>query len=297
MFLSQESKEEAEMESLEVREELDAVKDSVKVWRPWQLKQFELCQGVAVSTPSRQFFAQEYMIVSVQSGTVDFQYRNIRSRGQVVDGMLFVIEPGEAWSCQSEALSFSHVLVDPMLLQRIATELFQRERSLPHFPRQALFDLSLSKNLRNLAASSLAPVSRLQQEEMLLHLSAQFLLSHAQETGALPRTGWEHPAIKHTKEYLEAYYAEEVTLQDLANVANLSPFHLIRVFRQAVGLSPHAYQTQLRLSHARTLLAQGYDGGYVASETGFFDQSHFVQQFKRHYLVTPGSYHKAARFS
>src|SRR5689334_3728991 len=42
---------------------MESIKDSVKVWRPWQLKQFELCQAVAVSTPARKFLAQEYMIV------------------------------------------------------------------------------------------------------------------------------------------------------------------------------------------------------------------------------------------
>lgn len=112
-----------------------------------------------------------------------------------------------------------------------------------------------------------------------------------------PQPGWEHPAIKRTKAYLEAHYAEEVTLQKLARVANLSPFHLARLFRQAIGLSPHAYQTQLRLARARMLLVQGYDVGYVAAETGFFDQSHFIQQFKRHFFVTPARYRKAARCS
>jgi AraC-like DNA-binding protein len=66
---------------------------------------------------------------------------------------------------------------------------------------------------------------------------------------------------------------------------------------KAVGLPPHAYQTQLRLARAKTLLAQGCEVGSVASETGFFDQSHFTQQFKRHYWVTPGNYSKTARFS
>ena len=107
----------------------------------------------------------------------------------------------------------------------------------------------------------------------------------------------KHPAIKLTKDYLEAFYAEEVSLHDLARIANMSPFHLARIFRQVVGLSPHAYQTQLRLSRAKMLLAQGFDVGYVAIETGFFDQSHFSQQFKRHFLMTPGSYRKIARFS
>ena len=88
-----------------------------------------------------------------------------------------------------------------------------------------------------------------------------------------------------------------MTLRELAGVVNMSPFHLSRAFRQAIGLPPHAYQTKLRLARAKTLLAQGYEAGYVASETGFFDQSHFTQQFKRHYLMTPGNYRKTARFS
>jgi len=42
--------------------------------------------------------------------------------------------------------------------------------------------------------------------------------------------------------------------------------------------------------------AQGFDVGYVAHETGFADQSHFARHFKLHFLATPGSYRKTARF-
>jgi transcriptional regulator GlxA family with amidase domain len=120
---------------------------------------------------------------------------------------------------------------------------------------------------------------------------------HAEEAGALLRLGWEHPAVKRAKEYLRAHYAEEVPLQELAKVAYLSPFHLARVFRQTVGMPPHAYQTQLRLAHAKTFLAEGFEVGYVAHETGFFDQSHFAHQFQRSFFVKPASYRKTARFS
>ena len=150
--------------------------------------------------------------------------------------------------------------------------------------------------MHELGANSLAPASRLQQEELLLRLFAPLLQVHAEEAGALPRLGWEHPVVKRTMEYLDAHYAEEVTLQELAGVAYLSPFHLARVFRQVVGMSPHAYQTKLRLARAKTLLEQGYELSYVAHETGFFDQTHFTKQFKRYSLVTPGAYRKIARF-
>lgn len=85
-------------------------------------------------------------------------------------------------------------------------------------------------------------------------------------------------------------------MQELVRAAHLSPFHLSRVFRRTVGVPPHAYQTQLRLAHARTLLAQGLDVARVAQETGFFDQSHFSQQFQRYFFVKPGSYRRTAGY-
>jgi len=281
------------MRPLEARAGHEAVNGSVTVWRPWQLKELELFQGVAVSAPPFQHLTQEYRLVCIQSGTTDFQYRNTRS--QAVDETFVVIGPGEICICQSKGSTYHCLHIDPTWLQQFVTKQFQREQPLPHFPSHPLFDPSLSRAVRDLAFKSLAPVSRLQQDETLLHLLASLLLSHAEDAGALPQLGWEHPAVKRAKEYLQAHYAEEVALQELAGVVNMSPFHLTRVFRQTIGVPPHAYQTKLRLEHARTLLAQGCDVGYVAQETGFCDQSHFTRQFKRYYLVLPGSYRKTAR--
>ncbi len=283
--------------SLEAREGHEVVKDSFTVWRPWQLKPLDLSEGRAVSTPPIRHFFQEYVLVCMQSGVAYYQYRSTRVSEQVVDGTLLVIEPGETWISQATDVTFHSLCIDPAWLQRLSAEMLQREQRLPHFPSHPLFDPSLSRAMRDLVVRSQAPVSRLQQEEMLLHLLAPLLLSHAEDAEALPQSEKEHPAIKHAKEYLQVHYAQEVALQELANVTNLSPFHLARSFRQAVGLPPHAYQTHLRLEHGKKLLAHGCDVSYVASATGFFDQSHFTQQFKRHYLVTPGSYRKTARFS
>ncbi|GCF11838.1 helix-turn-helix domain-containing protein [Dictyobacter arantiisoli] len=283
------------MRPLETRTGGEAVKGSVTVWRPWQLKELELFQKVAISALENQRFTQEYLIVCGQSGTIEFQHRNTRLSGQLIDGIFVVLEPGETWTCQTKDVTSYHLSIDPAWLQQFATEMLQREKGLPHFPNRPLFDPPLSQAMSDLAARSQAPASRLQQEETLLHLLAPLLLSHSQDAGTLPQLGKEYPAVKRTKEYLQAHYAQEVALQELAGVVNMSPFHLARVFRQVVGLPPHAYQTQLRLVHSRTLLAQGYDVGTVAQETGFADQSHFTRQFKRYYLMPPGSYRKTAR--
>jgi AraC-like DNA-binding protein len=55
-------------------------------------------------------------------------------------------------------------------------------------------------------------------------------------------------------------------------------------------MPPHAYQIQVRIAHAKRLLLQGLPVSRVASETGFFDLSHFTRHFKRHVGVAPGGY-------
>jgi AraC-like DNA-binding protein len=284
------------MKPLEARAAGEVVNGSIKMWRPWQIKQFELLQGVALTNAwAHRSYTESYMIVALQSGVGDVQYRNARERISATDGTFYVFEPGEICICQSKDVTFHGLCVDPAWLQQIATVLTQRERSPYHFPSQSLFDPSLSRILREIAVSSQTSISRLQQGELLLSF-AQILLAHAEEPGALPQLGREHPAVKRAQEYLQAYYAEAITLQALAQEVGLSPFHLTRVFRQAVGLPPHAYQIQVRLAHARTLLAQGFEVGYVAAETGFTDQAHFARQFRHHFLMPPASYRKTARF-
>ena len=92
------------------------------------------------------------------------------------------------------------------------------------------------------------------------------------------------------REYLEENLGRSVTLEELAHRANLGPFHLARVFRDEVGMPPHAYQMQARLGRARSLLLQGWPVARVARETGFADQSHLTRRFKRLVGVPPSRY-------
>lgn len=95
----------------------------------------------------------------------------------------------------------------------------------------------------------------------------------------------------HLLEHLE----RAVTLDELAAAIDLSPYQLLRRFRQQVGLSPHAWQMQRRIERAKTLLAQGMPPVAAALETGFADQSHFHRVFKRHVGATPGQYQAGGR--
>ncbi len=271
---------------------MEAIKERVPSRHDTYLEQVEFVKRVSVTKAFSRYYTHNYIIGVSLGGTGLLEYRNTTLEGTGRD--IYVLEPGEIWGCQAKDLAYQHFIIKPALLQRIAAEIDERERPLPHF-RTKILDASLYTSLRDLHAQFTTPTSALQLWERLLHSLGYLLLTHTESQGATCRLGWERPAIKRVKTYLDEHYTEEVSLEDLARIANLSAFHLTRVFRQAVGLPPHAYQAQLRLDHARRLLAQGFSVSYVASETGFFDQAHFTHQFKRYLGITPGNYMKNTR--
>jgi AraC-like DNA-binding protein len=93
--------------------------------------------------------------------------------------------------------------------------------------------------------------------------------------------------------WLEANLAGQVRLEDVARQAGSSPFHFLRVFRKAIGVTPHQYLLRLRLREAARLLAEGsMPVTQVALEVGFQDLSNFVRTFKRAAGVPPARFSK-----
>lgn len=70
-------------------------------------------------------------------------------------------------------------------------------------------------------------------------------------------------------------------IEDLTRYIGLSQSALERRFRRIVGMSPKQYASLVRLRHAVQLQANGLDLTTVAHTAGYFDQSHFIKDFRR----------------
>jgi len=130
--------------------------------------------------------------------------------------------------------------------------------------------------------------SQLERQCLLSTLSEHML---RQTFGFRPRRGGtlaaSRSALDTVREYLDARWVSPVSLDELAAVAGLSRYHLLRSFRMRFGLPPHAYQNQLRVRHAKELLFQGAAITKAALESGFYDQAHLTNVLRRHTGVTP----------
>lgn len=91
-------------------------------------------------------------------------------------------------------------------------------------------------------------------------------------------------------EYFKEHLSRNVSLDELAVLVQCSSYHLIRIFRDKKGVSPHAYQVQMRLEHAAKQLREGCSIADAALQAGFSDQSHLSRSFKARYGVTPRQY-------
>lgn len=97
-------------------------------------------------------------------------------------------------------------------------------------------------------------------------------------------------ALVKAKLFIDNHFRETISLDQLAAYVELNRFTLAKRFRLHFGVSPHRYLCEVRVRHAQSLMEKGLRPTDIASEVGFFDQSHLIRHFKRTCGMTPREY-------
>jgi AraC family transcriptional regulator len=99
-------------------------------------------------------------------------------------------------------------------------------------------------------------------------------------------------AVDRVAQFVDAELAGELTLDRLAAVATLSPFHFARAFKATTGQAPHQFVTARRMDRATTLLLANRSVIDTAHAVGMSNVSHFRRVFRAHTGVLPGQVSK-----
>jgi len=240
---------------------------------------------------------ETYTFALIEAGVEEFDYGHQLLRAGT--GSLALLNPDVAHTGRAgtpEGWTYRVLYPQVEVVSAAAAELGWRPGT-PYFP-QTIVDDPASAALLRRAHRAAEHGDQLASSSLLTAALGRLLTRHATPGRAMPgqatqpRAVTAPAAVATVREVLAGQIADPPNLADLAAATGLSQFALLRAFRAATGLPPHAYLTQLRVRRARTLLDGGLPAGEVAALTGFADQAHLTRQFKRVLGVPPAAYQR-----
>ncbi len=115
-------------------------------------------------------------------------------------------------------------------------------------------------------------------------------------SGTSPEQSADQDGIKRVTTYLTENFSQKISLEEMADMAGLSPYHFNRKYKKETGVTPHQFLLSTRMSAAKYSLSNtNLTISEIALSCGFIDESAFCYSFKKREGITPNDYRKNAK--
>lgn len=235
-----------------------------------------------------------FVIAVTEVGGAEISSRGITEK--VGPATLFVSNPDEGQSARMEA--GERWRYRAFYLTRPAIDAVGQGLGIkapPYFMRNMLRDVDLIESFGRLHRSLEGECDDLRAEELAIDAFEKLFHRHGSRGGQPEPVPQSRAVAGRIIEVMRARHTENLGLEELANVAGLTKFQLIGLFKRTIGLTPHAYLIHIRLNAAGRLLKRGLPLAECAVEAGFCDQSAMNKHFRRCYGITPAQFAAAVR--
>lgn len=269
-------------------------------WSSVSLEYYHLPQ--LGETPKLCFDHYAIAVTLVQGFKFDWQIDGVangRAQRQTLfhGGMTLVPMQHVHWGAWNQPHEGFAISLKPELLTRNAAELLAVDQVelLPQKPLYDPFILQIGLALKA-DLESHRPGGRLYAEAMATILAVHILRNYSAHTHKPVHylSGLSPRHLNLVKDYINDHLDQELSLEEVAAIAQLSAFHFCRSFKRSTGFTPHQYVIRQRVERAKQLLKDGKLGiAEVAVVCGFTHQSHLNRHFKRLTGVTPQKFSKS----
>ncbi|MFN8459846.1 MAG: AraC family transcriptional regulator [Anaerolineae bacterium] len=237
-----------------------------------------------------------YVVCLITQGCQSFTHQG--AKHFTPPGGVILINPGAVHTGEAaDAHGFEMRSLYPTAshMQKVVFELTGRPQALPFFTQVRVDQRGTMERILALHQALAHGASALECESRFTWTLAHLIKQYADIRVNEPRLGREPKAIQQARAYIEANFAQGLSLTQLAGHVALSPYYLLRVFRAEVGMPPYTYLESVRIRQAQRLIEAGRPLAEVAAEAGFSSQSHLTRRFKQIIGVTPGQYAQQLR--
>jgi AraC-like DNA-binding protein len=268
-------------------------KNIAKLWREPSFASAEMLRASYRTHRFPPHSHDEFAFGFIERGAQDFIYV-AGERVVMPEGKICVINPGavhEGGPATEAGWDYRMIYIPRPSLEAMLTDVHcdQIGRGL-YFPDTVIDDPETTRLIYDAhVCSESSDASQLEIASRLTAAVYQLALRHGQSARPAKLGSPVSGSVKRAREYIDAHVAANPSLDTIADVAGMSAFHLLREFKKAVGVAPHAYLVQRRVELAKHLLLKGKPLRLVAIEAGFYDQGHFSREFSRFFGVPPGA--------
>ena len=260
-------------------------------WHPESFSGLELERVQGAAQPLAPQLLSDHCLSLCVRGPATARYQSVAHTlqdtafGSYAAGGTFSAAPllGGSWSYQTLRLS-------PELMANLADAAGQALTPTAPIPVSSAANRQLGGLFREAFSSFEENAPSSVQEEKLVTLTRTLLNYQAQSASLVRVTPRAEAAVEKVRAYLDETLHSPVSLEQVADHAQMSKFHLSKLFKHVVGLSPHAYGMSLRVHEAKRALKRLEPLAHIAFDLGFSDQAHFTRTFKRYVGMTPGQY-------
>ncbi|SRR6266498_488463 len=236
--------------------------------------------------------SHDYYVVSlIERGRQSFSHQG--AKHTTPPGGVILINPGAVHTGEAvDERGFELRSIYPTIsnMKMAIRELTGHDQALPFFADVRVDHPATAKNLLSLHKALSQKISSIECESRFIWTLTQLIKHYADVSFPELKPGNENSAVQKALCYIEDCFAQDVSLNELAQYVALSPYYFLRVFSAKVGMPPHAYLESVRIRHAQRLIRTGKPLADIAIEVGFSSQSHMTRCFKKIIGVTPGRY-------
>ena len=204
------------------------------------------------------------------------------------------------WLVQGEVELF-HLYIPHAAWERAVVEAFDIEPNAVEVPEKTFF---LDPLIEQTVRQAMLPLDwNVPADRMAMSNAGQLLMGHMlrsystrRDLGFSVRGGLSPVVKRRVFDFVEAHLDQPLTIEDLADVADLSAYHFARMFRKTVGEAPHKFVLRQRIERAMELLRDDRASvAEIALATGFSSQAHLTTRFSHFTGLTPAKYRNIAR--
>lgn len=204
------------------------------------------------------------------------------------------------WLVQGEVELF-HLYIPHAAWERAVVEAFDVEPNAVEVPEKTFF---LDPLIEQTVRQAMLPLDwNVPADRMAMSNAGQLLMGHMlrsystrRDLGFAVRGGLSPVVKRRVFDFVEAHLDQPLTIEDLADVADLSAYHFARMFRKTVGEAPHKFVLRQRIERAMEMLRDDRASvAEIALATGFSSQAHLTTRFSHFTGLTPAKYRNIAR--